>query len=368
MAELFKNIYNKQFFDKFTKSVKLVIEDFNTTSFLNSIFDDQWESRELKQRMRHISITLKEHLSDNYVENVNSIIKIIEQLKKDKIKEESVEFMFFPDFIELYGLEQYDISIEAFENITQFTSCEFAVRPFIIKYQEEMVKQMYIWSTHEHDMVRRLASEGCRPRLPWAMAIPAFKKDPESILTILDNLKQDRSESVRRSVANNLNDISKDNPETVIKLATEWKGKTKETDWLVKHACRTLLKQGNFETLRLFGFSEIDNIKILNFQTKTSIVEIGQQLEFSFTLVNTSNSKAKIRLEYGLYYLKANGTLSKKVFKISEKEYNENSKTDIVRRQSFKIITTRKFHIGLHQLSIIINGKEFDKIDFKLTN
>lgn len=215
-------------------------------------------------------------------------------------------------------------------------------------------------------MVRRLSTEGCRPRLPWAMAIPSLKKNPIPIIPILEELKKDESESVRRSVANNINDISKDNPDMVIKLAKSWKGKTTETDKLIKHACRTLLKQGDLELLKIFGFGSINEIRIDNFEILTPKVKVGTFLEFTFKLKNTSKIASKIRLEYGVYYQKANKTLSKKVYKISEKEYQGNSITKINRKQSFKIITTQKFHLGLHQLSIIINGKEFNKVDFEL--
>lgn len=366
MAELFKNIYNQKFFNSFTDVVIQINPSFDKTSFLKSIYDNEWESKELKQRMRHISTVLKHHLSNNFIENVDTILGLISQLEKKGMTEDSIEFMFLPDFIELYGLDNYDVSVRAFEGITEFTSCEFAVRPFIIKYETKMIKQMNLWSKHKHPMVRRLATEGSRPRLPWAMAIPSLKNNPSPIIPILEQLKDDESESVRRSVANNLNDISKDNPNTVIKLVKQWQGKTTETDWLVKHACRTLLKEGNLEVLKMFGFGSTDNLEVGNFEILTPKVKIGSFLEFSFKLKNTSHLASKIRLEYGVYYQKANGTLSKKVFKISEKQYPENSTTSIKRKQSFKIITTRKFHIGQHQLSIIINGEEFDKIDFEL--
>ncbi|OUS00963.1 DNA alkylation repair protein [Flavobacteriales bacterium 33_180_T64] len=366
MAELFKNIYNKTFFNRFTSSVKDVVSDFDTESFFKEIYDKEWENKELKQRMRHITYVFKNHLSNNFKTNVEIILKLIPVLEKNGFKPNNLEFIFFPDFIEIYGANNYETSVNAFEIITQFVSCEFAVRPFIINNQETMLKQMFDWSNHKHSMVRRLATEGCRPRLPWAMALPALKKNPEPIISILENLKDDVSESVRRSVANNLNDISKDNPETVIDLVKKWKGLTKETDSLTKHACRTLLKQGNSEIMKLFGFGAIDKIKITDFAIITPIVKIGGILEFSFNLINTCKTESKIRLEYGLYYQKANSSLSKKVFKISEKNYLEKSTTKINRKQSFKVITTRKFHIGEHQVSIIINGIELEKISFKL--
>lgn len=366
--EPFKYIYNEIFFSLFTQELKQVYFGFDSSSFINAIFSDGWKEKELKERMRHITLTLGDHLTNNFKKDITILLNLIKQLQEKEIKELSIEFMFIPDFIEVYGIDDYETSMNAMEHVTQFTSCEFAIRPFLIKYPKKGTLQMIKWSSHKHAMVRRLSSEGARPRLPWAMSLPNLKEDPSPILSILERLKNDESESVRRSVANNLNDISKDNPEKVISIAKKWIGKTKETDWVVKHACRTLLKQGNSEVLELFGFGSIKEISINNFEIITPVVKIGGILTFQFEIKNKSKSDTLIRLEYGLYYQKSNGILSKKVFKISEKKYEANSTTVINRKQSFKIITTRKFHIGEHAVSIIINGKEFNKLSFELIN
>jgi hypothetical protein len=200
------------------------------------------------------------------------------------------------------------------------------------------------------------------------MALPELKKDPSLIFPIIENLKNDEYEYVRRSVANNLNDISKDNPSLVIKTAKDWIRTSINIDRLVKHGTRTLLKQGNTEVMEIFGFGAVDKIKIIDLKTTTSFVKVGDYLEFNFKLKNNNSSNSKIRLEYGLYYQKANGSLNRKVFKISEKEYLSNSTSTISKKQSFKIITTRKFHIGKHQVSVIVNGYELEKVDFELKN
>nr|WP_299339740.1 DNA alkylation repair protein [Allomuricauda sp.] len=366
MPELLKNIYNEQFFEGFLQNVLKVQPNFESESFLNKIYDNDWSNKELKERMRHISTTLKDFLPKEYDEAINTIIALVDYLKKTQ-PGLSFEHMFLPDFIEQYGLDDYETSVRALEKVTQFTSCEFAVRPFIKKYPKAMMKQMLTWSEHEHYAVRRFSTEGCRPRLPWAMALPELKNNPAPIIPILENLKNDTSEFVRRSVANNLNDIAKENPEVVINLAKKWQGVSKNTDWVIKHGCRTLLKQGNPEMMKLFGFGSIKNINIEDFQILTPKVKIGESLEFNFRLLNNNSKDVKIRLEYSVYYQKANGTLSKKVYKISEKEYPKHSATMISRKQSFRIITTRKFHKGQHQLSIIINGKEFEKHSFELS-
>ena len=374
MAELFKNMWNERFFDGFTKALKCIIDDFDEYKFLSQIMDDEWENKELLQRGMHIASVLKNFLPADYKNAIAKILELINHIKATpywlSVKETqfglSLEYGFLSGFVAEYGLDDYETSVEAIEEITQFTSCEGAVRPFIMKYPNEMMKQMFVWSIHKHWEVRRLSSEGCRPRLPWNMALPNLKENPAPILPILENLKNDPSEIVRKSVANNLNDIAKDNPATVIDLARKWQGKSTNTDWVIKHGCRTLLKQGNKEVMELFGFDAVKNIVIEDFQILTPKVNIGKSLEFSFKLLNHNKTKKQIRLEYGLYYQKANGTLSKKVHKISEKEYAENSITHITRKHSFRVVTTRVFHPGLHQVSMIINGNESEKYDFEL--
>lgn len=376
MAEAFKNMFNVPFFDRFTKDLKRVIDDFDAHEFVFRIMDDGWENREYKQRIAHMATILKDFLPADYKEAIAKIIELldyVEMTNPDFSKIDDTKFgltleygAVLDNYVEQYGLDDYETSVKAIEKITQFTSCEFVTHSFIVKYPDAMMAQMLVWSNHHHWGVRRLASEGCRPRLPWAIALSDLKKNPAPILPILENLKNDSARSVRLSVANNLNDISKDNPEVVIDLAKKWFGKSKEVDWIVKHGCRTLLKRGNPEIMELFGLGAVESISIENFQVLTPEVKVGNSLEFSFNLLNNNKKKTKIRLEYGVYYQKANGTLVKKVHKISEKEYAENSTKQITRKHSFKVVTTRKFHLGLHRVAVIINGKEFEKHNFEL--
>lgn len=377
MAEAFKDFYNKQFFERFTKDLKLVVDDLDERKFIALCMDDEWGNKEYKQRIAHTATVLRKFLPGDYKDTIAIILELLDHVEKrqpdigvmdDTKFTLTLEYGAILDsYIEQYGLDDYETSMGAIERITQFTSCEFVTHPFIIKYPEKMMAQMLFWSTHEHWGVRRLASEGCRPRLPWAMSLPDLKKDPAPIIPILENLKNDPAKSVRLSVANNLNDIAKDNPEIVIELAKRWYGESSEVDWLIKHGCRTLLKQGNPKVIELFGLRGTENIRIENFQISTPQVKVGASLEFCFNLLNDNDEKTKIRLEYGVYYQKANGALTKKVCKISEKNYPAKSDTLICRNHSFKVVTTRKFHLGLHQVAVIINGTEFEKHNFELT-
>lgn len=357
MLEPFKNVYSKKFVSALGRELKKHCPDFNSRKFSQSVFCSQWQDKELKDRMRHIAVCLGEYLPDNYKKSL-SILKLAAPQFTD------LEAMVFPDFVEVFGLDDYDSSIPALEHFTQFSSSEFAVRPFIVRYPTKMMKQMKAWAKSDNYHVRRLASEGCRPRLPWAMSLPEFKKDPRHVIPILELLKQDESENVRRSVANNLNDISKDHPAAVIRIAKSWKGVHPDTDRLVKHACRTLLKQGHTPALRLFGFKNPSQISVNKFKLDKTVAK-GKALEFSFQINTTAKALGKIRLEYGIDFFKANGQQARKVFMISESQLGEPTRS-VAKRHSFRPISTRKYYPGKHGVAIIINGVQIAHKSFTL--
>ena len=365
MSYPLKDLYSPLFYDKLSSVLAKTIPAFDEQKFIRLIYVPEFDAKELKERMKHTTRVLNNFMPADYAESVKLIEKIIAQLRMERIGEDSLPYMFIPDYIETYGLNDFKNSVKALEFTTQFTSCEFAVRPFILKYELDMISEMQKWSKHENHKVRRLASEGSRPRLPWAMGIPFLKKDPSSILPILENLKCDDSEYVRRSVANSINDIAKDHPSIVLDLASRWSGLSKETDAIVKHGSRTLLKQGHAEILKHYGLDD-KGIHLSDFKVLTPEVKIGANLEFSFSIENTNETEQKVRLEYAIYYMKQNGQLAKKVFKISERPYPPGTKINVNRKQKFVLITTRKFYLGKHQISIIINGIEKDISIFEL--
>jgi 3-methyladenine DNA glycosylase AlkC len=365
VSSLLKDIYSEAFYHQLSDSLEKTIPTFDRKQFLRLIFSQAFKSMELKQRMTHTIDTIAVFLPADYPVAVSRICLLIEQLQMAEAHEQSFEYMFLSEYIETRGLDDFETSIQAFEFITQFTSCEFAVRPFIHRYGQPMLNQMLLWSRHDHPMVRRLASEGARPRLPWAMALPALKKDPAPLLPILESLKRDSSDSVRRSVANNLNDISKDNPEFVISLVKKWQGAGNKTDALIKHACRTLLKQGNTEVMRIFGYKS-QGLLVSDFSLVSEQVEFGSSLEFSFSISNNTRRARKVRIEYAIYHLKKNGELSPRVFMISEREVDSGSHTKIARKHKIKPITTRRYYPGIHRVAVIINGVETAPLDFLL--
>ena len=362
MAEPLKNLYNKKLTSNLSNEIVKHYPAFDQRTFDLSVFDNCWKGRQLKQRMRHITECLHQQLPENYEEAIDILIPVAEKFN-------GFEYMFFQDYVECYGLDDFDTSMSALEHFTKYASSEFAIRAFILQDEARTMKQMLNWARSDNHHVRRLASEGCRPRLPWAIALPAFKKDPRPVLKVLDFLMNDNNEYVRRSVANNLNDISKDNPDIVVQWAERWLGKNRETDGIIKHACRTLLKAGDQHVLSLFGFTEPGHIEISQFKLQPT-VSLGEKLEFSFKLSSneTQGSKDKIgmcRIEFAIDFVKANRSINRKVFKIAEADYPE-SKKAINRYFSFKEISTRRYYAGKHRLSIIINGVEKSSATFVL--
>ncbi|MCL2569399.1 MAG: DNA alkylation repair protein [Oscillospiraceae bacterium] len=363
MPDLLKDMYNPESIQKLASDIRAVYPAFQTDTFLTSVLDETWSTLELKARGRQISIALGKYLPADYSEAIGIIDQIVMNYGTWL---DGFFAMVFPDFVEVHGQDEahWDISLAALERYTQYASAEFAVRPFLIQDQDRMMAQMAAWSKHENDSVRRLASEGCRPALPWGQALNSFKQDPTPILPILEQLKTDPSIWVRKSVANNLNDISKTHPDLVATLAKKWSGKHEHTDWIIKHGCRTLLKQGNRAVLALFGYDGAASVDIQNLTLEASSISRGESIAFSFSL--TAKEPIKVRLEYGVDYVKANGKRSRKIFQISEVTCKKNEQRAYTRNHSFADVSVRKHYPGLHSITLIVNGIEQGTLDFEL--
>lgn len=364
MAEPLKNIFSRPLVEGFAQTMQTVWPPFDRDAFAESVFDSGWEQLELKQRMRRIAESLGGALPAKYPAAINIVVHATEHLIRQHGEKLTFEYCFLPDFVEVFGQEYPDASIPALETITRWSSAEFAVRPFLLRYPERMYPQMLAWSKHSSPMVRRLSSEGFRPRLPWGMGVPVLKRDPAPILPVLENLKADPAETVRRSVANCLNDISKDHPDLALDIARRWHGRHSDTDWIVRHALRGLLKKGHAEALARFGFDrDVAGIVVENLEAPDS-VSLGGELVFSFLVKNTTNNPQPIRLEYGIDYLTGSGKVSPKIFKIKEMILGAAQTETIQKRQRFTDFTTRKHYAGGHRLRVLVNGKEVSERGF----
>jgi len=271
------------------------------------------------------------------------------------------------DFAAKYGLDHFELSMQALYGMTKRFTAEGAIRAFIQKYPDQTLEQLAEWAEDENCHVRRLVSEGTRPRLPLAPRLPQFIKDPRPVLRLLDKLKADPEQMVRRSVANNLNDIAKDNPELVVKTLREWReSNNKGTQWIVSHASRTLVKQGHEDALGLLGYSPNLAIRVQGLQLNKTAIRMGEDLIFEFEVQSTNDKQQDIMVDYVIHHMKANGKLTPKVFKLAKKNLKGGKTLRLSKKHPFRQISTRKYYSGKHLLEIQINGKIYAQAEFKL--
>jgi 3-methyladenine DNA glycosylase AlkC len=361
-----KNIYNPTFLDQVVQEVKQVYPVFDARTFLRLVFDEKWPQLELKQRIRHISHCFRAVLPSVYADALKVLSATAQHITQRDGDKLNFEWGILPDFVEAFGVDEPDVSIPALETLTRLSSAEFAVRPFLLRYPERMYAQFLSWADHSSPMVRRLASEGFRPRLPWGMGVPVLKRDPAPILLVLEKLKNDPAETVRRSVANNLNDISKEHPDLALSLAKAWYGQNRNTNWVVAHAMRGMLKKGHPEAMQLFGFDSALSVAEVEILELTPSVRIGDRLYFSFALKNTGPEPVIVRLDYAIHYLTSTGKISRKVFKINSFTLATRQVATFEKNQRFQDFTTRKHYPGSHCIEILVNGKIMASATFQV--
>ncbi len=358
--------FNKANITHLADSIIDVYLEFEYDKFLNTIFL-QLDSLELKKRSNLIEDALVSFLPKPFQRGVDVLLKILPDEIIDTENFGYDGFILMPQagYVTRCGMENFELSMNAFYEITRRFTAEFHIRFFILEHYEKTMQILEKWCMDDCPHVRRLVSEGCRPRLPWAFALNRFKKDPTPILKLLEKLKNDPELYVRRSVANNLNDISKDNPDVVIKTLISWQDDTKEMRWLTKHALRTLLKDGNVDALSLLGYKQSDKFDVTITLNATKIY-LGENLDFNVEISSKEVKPLKIMIDFIIYYKKANGSLSPKVFKLSSKTIKANETINISKKHKLANFSTRKHYKGEHNIALVINGKIYDKHSFEL--
>jgi len=265
-----------------------------------------------------------------------------------------------------YGLDDFEGSLLLLKDMTRHFSSEFDVRYYLQADQGRALAIMRPWVTDSDPHVRLLVSEGTRPRLPWGIRLPGFVADPLPLLPLLSALKDDESDYVRRSVANNLNDIAKDHPDLVAGIAEGWlKHADDNRRKLVRHACRSLIKQGHKKTLRALGYHKplvvLDRLEI-----QTPEVRLGDSLIFDLQLSSIKNRTQKLIIDYVIHHRKANGMTSPKVFKWKHVTVPARECLAAEKKHAIKKITTRRYYAGWHALEILVNGVSMGRAEFKL--
>jgi 3-methyladenine DNA glycosylase AlkC len=361
VAETLKDLYfNRAFYKKLASEIKKAYPAFAVEQFQKDAADNL-AALELNGRMRQTSLALRKHLPGNYEESLEILSDVIPQIHAGYAN------LVFPDFVGLYGHDHFEASMAALNFFTRFGSSEFAIREFLKRNFTKTIAVMIKWASDDNHHVRRLASEGSRPRLPWSFKLDAVVKDPSLTLPILERLKSDKELYVRKSVANHLNDFSKDHAAFLTGTVKKWDLSHEHTAWIVKHACRTLIKKGHPDALALFAFEKNTKVKVKKLRLEKNTIKIGGVLKFFFDVVSEKNTPQKLAIDFTVYYRKKSGELSPKVFKLKEVTLGPVQNLSLSKSQRMQNFTTRQHYPGKHKLVITINGIQLAEKSFELT-
>ncbi|MFJ5262636.1 DNA alkylation repair protein [Streptomyces sp. NPDC088387] len=259
-----------------------------------------------------------------------------------------------------------DDALALMAELTPRLTSEFAVRRLIEADPERALAAALGWAGHPDEHVRRLASEGTRAFLPWAIRVRALLDDPAATVPILDALYRDPSDYVRRSAANHLNDLSRLDPELVVATAGRWQASpSATTPRVVRHALRTLIKKGDPGALALLGFAPAE-VVVGDLELPVSVVDLPGELSFTFTVTNAGDTPADIAVDYVVHYVKKNGRLAPKVFKLTTRRLDAGEKATLAARHGFRPMTTRVHYPGTHALEVQINGQRYGRTEFEV--
>ncbi len=372
MAEPFKNLIHPQLIQNIADHFAAHAGNrFDKERFVE-IAGDQLETRELKDRCMQI-VKAMEHTFPDDFEEAAAILEcsLHPEMQRNGFKDVEVNengiqgwaIMAVQEYVGRNGLRHVDRSLELLKDMTKRLTAEFGIRYFLDTFPLETLRKMQIWVKDPNEHVRRLVSEGTRTRLPWGMQLKRFIADPSPVIPLLESLKDDPSEYVRRSVANNLNDLSKDHPEMVCKIASHWwVGADENRRRLIRHALRTLVKKGQPEALAVLGYAEAQ-VEVIQFEVAPLRIRVGDTVTIDLKLKSTSETAQNLVLDYAVHFQKANGKQSPKVFKWTTNRLEAGSTGTFQKRHFFVPVTTRKYYPGYQSIEILVNGESMGVLD-----
>lgn len=354
-----KEIFNAERLQHIATEMTAVYPAFDGKAFLKLAKKDLAELS-IMQRLARVSESLHAVLPLDFEASLEVLRALAPRLNSAFVS------MCLPHYVATYGADRFELSMDALKYFTAFGSSEFAIRPFLRSDLARSLQRMHDWSLDTNEHVRRLASEGCRPRLPWSFRLEQIQADPRLAAGILDNLKADPSLYVRKSVANHLNDITKDHPDWVLDLIEGWSLDNKHTAWIAKHALRSLIKQGNTRALAIIGAGGKPEVEIVDVQVNPPVIGLGEKITLSFAVKSTVKDSQRLVIDYAIDYVKANGGTSAKVFKLKALTLPGHATEAIARGQHIKELTTRRHYAGRHAVHIMVNGERLASTAFEI--
>jgi 3-methyladenine DNA glycosylase AlkC len=363
MAEPLKHLIGPQTARDTADAVARAWAPFDHNAFLADILP-VLDGLELMQRGQCIADALRRHLPDEFEVAAPILHGCLPASGQPGLS--GWALLSFNQYIAAEGRGHLETALNLLKALTPHFTAEFGIRPFIADEQPKALEIITGWVDDPNHHVRRLASEGTRPRLPWAMRLPALVLDPNPILPILEALIDDREDYVRRSVANSLNDIAKDHPDLVADfVARHAVGASKDRLWLLKHASRTLVKKGHGKALANFGYERLSDVTA-TLDLASDCITFPGELGFHIRLANNGTVSRTVLLDYAIHHQKKDGSLTPKVFKGKSLTLGAGESVTIEKRHALRPITTRMYYPGRHRLEILLNGVSAATADFRL--
>jgi 3-methyladenine DNA glycosylase AlkC len=323
---------------------------FDRTAFLNAAIADL-TSLSIMERVRHIADAIAKAVPHDYLAGVEIVRAMAPCLSH------GFQAMALTDYVGRYGLNNFEASMSALADLTRFGTAEFAIRPFLLHDFDRTLAVMLGWSNSVDEHVRRLASEGSRPRLPWAARVPGLNGDPTRTAPILEALMTDPSAYVRKSVANHLNDIAKDQPDWLLSRLENWPQENPGTKWIVRHGLRTLIKQGEPRALALIGVGHGAAVDVMQFSVAPQSICLGKDITISARLLSTATKSQRLVVDYRVHYVRAAGRTAAKVFKLRTFDFPAGETINLAIRQRIQDFSTRRHYSGGHAIELIVNGQ-----------
>ncbi|HXS16308.1 MAG TPA: DNA alkylation repair protein [Polyangiaceae bacterium] len=368
MAEPLKTFFSHALVRRLAADIQRVAPAFSSRAFVRRATTGL-DELELLDRGKHIARALSAHLPEDYPQAIEVLLRSLgpEHATDELLGLGMAPFYYLPHtiFVAERGLDHFELSLQAQYELTKRFSAESSIRAYIAHDPERTFAQLKLWVTDKNAHVRRLVSEGTRLRLPWASRVPWLDANPKRVLALLELLKDDPTTLVRRSVANNLNDLSKVHSELTVETCRDWlRGASAENKALVHHALRTLVKKGHRGALELLGAGARPRVEIEKVRLSAKSLRIGGELRFAFSIASTARDAQKLVVDYSVHFVKSGGTSRPKVFKLKRITLEAKGAERLEGKVSFAQMTTRRHYPGRHRIELLVNGVAFPLGEF----
>ncbi len=357
MAEPLKNSFGPDVVERVADALLEAGATFDRAAFVAAALDG-FDDLELTGRAAHVAATMADHLPADRAEALRLVTASLGPEDEELVGMEGFFYLPHVYFVADHGLDHFEAAMTAQYELTKRFTAEFSIRPYLEQHQEATLARLREWASDPNEHPRRLVSEGTRPRLPWAGRLKAFQADPAPVIELLELLKDDESEYVRRSVANNLNDIAKDHPELVVEIAGRWwAGADDNRRRLIRHGLRTLIKAGDSGALKVLGYGPNSPLVVAAVAVTPTEAAIGDKIRIEATVRNPTAKVLGGLIDLRVHFVKANGATSPKVFKGAEIEVEPGAEATVAKTVSLRQHSTRTHYPGRHEVDLLVNGE-----------